>query len=83
MRAYANRMPWTKGYFETVGHSPIVEGDLLAQHCFLSAARGRYFDENFNELPGPVEPCGDWALSSYRWLDDQIADALGVDRAPE
>jgi len=56
--------------------------DLVAQHCFLSAGRGRYFDEDFNELPGPVEPCGDWGLHGYRTLDDEVSDALGIPGAP-
>lgn len=78
-----NRLPWSKGYFETVDHWPLQPGDVLPQHCFLSAARGRYFDEKGNELPGPVEPVGDWGLHSYRTIDDEISDALAFERAPD
>ena len=79
---FINRMPWTKGYFRTVANWSLSHDDLVAQHCFLSAGRGRYFDEDFNELPGPIEPCGDWGLNSYRTLDDEVSDALGMPRAP-
>ncbi len=76
---WINRMPWTKGYFETVGSRPLVSDDLLSQHCFR-VWTGAYVDEVGRELACPVEPCGDWALSSYRWLDDRISDALGFPR---
>lgn len=79
---FINRMPWTKGYFQTVVNWPVSDEDLVAQHCFLSAGRGRYYDENFEELPGPFEPCGDWALHSYRTFDDELAEALKIPKAP-
>ncbi|QGQ21151.1 hypothetical protein GC089_16365 [Cellulomonas sp. JZ18] len=76
-----NHLPWSKGYFETVAHRPLEPGDVLPQHCFLSAARGRYFDERGNELPGPIEPVGDYGLHSYRTIDDAVSEALGLDLA--
>ncbi|MGD7708308.1 immunity 26/phosphotriesterase HocA family protein [Microlunatus sp. Y2014] len=80
---FINRMPWTKGYFQTVANRDLAEGDLLPQHCFWDALRACYIDEQQNVLPREVPPCGDWGLSSYRWLDDQISDALGIPRVPE
>ncbi len=77
-----SRLPWSKGYFETVAHWPLKPDDVLPQHCFLSAARGRYFDEKGNELPGPIEPVGDYGLHSYRTIDDAMSGALGFDRMP-
>lgn len=78
-----NRQPWTRGYFETLGNVPLVEGDVLSRHCFLSASRGRYFDERGNELAGPTEPVGDYGLHSFRTIDDAISDAVGIPKAPE
>lgn len=78
---WINRMPWTKGYFEHLTNAPIGADDLLAQHCFYEWT-GDHLDETGKKLPGPVEPCGDWALSSYRWLDDHVSDALGIPRVP-
>ena len=80
---FINRMPWTKGYFETVWHEDLSNVALLPQHCFWDAARARYVDEQHKPLPSEIQPCGDWGLSSYRWLDDQISDALGIPRVPE
>lgn len=80
---FINRMPWTKGYFETVEHEDLDNDAMLPQHCFWDAARARYVDLQHNPLPGEIQPCGDWALSSYRWLDDQVSDALGIPRVPE
>jgi Immunity protein 26 len=78
-----NRRPWSSGYFQRLGNLPLESGDVLSQHCFLSASRGRYFDEQGNELPGPVEPVGDHGLHSFRTIDDQVSDALGIPRVPE
>ena len=78
-----NRLPWSRGYFEVIGNLPPVPGELLKQHCFLSASRGKYFDDSGNELPGAVEPVGDRALHSFRTIDDQISDALGLARVPD
>lgn len=77
-----NRLPWSRGYFQTIGHRPLAPGEVLNQHCFRSS-NGRYFDESAREIPGPAEPCGDGGLHSYRTIDDEISAALGVPRAPE
>ena len=76
-----NRLPWSKGYFETVAQWPLEPVDALPQHCFLSAARGRYFDEKGNALTGPVEPVGDYGLHCYLKIYDALSAALGFDRA--
>src|SRR5438105_8180120 len=70
---FINRMPWTKGYFETVDHRPLRPEDLLQQTCFRRW-NGDYLDETGSKLPGPLEPCGDWGLASYRMIDDLVSD---------
>jgi hypothetical protein len=60
----------------------LSKDDLLARHCFWDAARGRYYDEDFKELPMPLEPCGDWGLHSFRTIDDALSEALGIPPAP-
>ncbi len=72
-----NKLPWSKGYFETVGHFELASGDVLRQHCFRSA-NGKYYDETSTELPAEVQPCGDWGLHSYRTIDEEVSDALGI-----
>lgn len=79
---FINRMPWTKGYFETIDNLTLSDDDLLAQHCFRRWT-GDYMDEQGHRIPAPAEPCGDWGLSSYRWLDDQLSDKLEIPRTPE
>lgn len=78
-----NRLPWSRGYFETLANVPLERDDVLLQHCFLSASRGRYYDDDGNELAGACEPVGDYALHSFRTIDDQISDALGIPKVPE
>ena len=68
-----NRKPWTLGYFETVAHLRFESGDVLSQHCFRRWD-GRYFDESLSELPGAVEPVGDYGVHSFRTIDDAISD---------
>src|SRR4051812_1990034 len=53
-----NNLPWTRGYFQTIGSVPLTAEDVLPQHCFRSST-GKYFDEAANELAGAAEPCGD------------------------
>lgn len=74
-----NKLPWSKGYFETLANVPLGEDDVLDQHCFLDWT-GRYYDENLNELPGPREPVGEYGLASFRTIDDEVSDALGFER---
>ena len=67
---------------KAVGSVPIGDGDVLDQHCFRRL-NGEYLDECSNQLPGPVEPVGDFGLHSFRTIDDEISDALGFDRVPD
>lgn len=78
---FTNRLGWTKGYFETVATQPIASADLLRQHCFRTW-NGRFLDLDGTQLASPTDPCGDWALTSYRMIDDMISDALRIPRAP-
>ena len=78
-----NRLPWSRGYFETVANVPLHEEDVLPTHCFLSAIWGTYHDEKGNQLPGPVEPVGDYELHSFATIDEEISDALLIPRANE
>jgi hypothetical protein len=79
---FINLMPWTKDYFETVETQNLTDADLLVQHCFRRWT-GEYLNEQRHRIPAAVEPCGDWGLSSYHLLDDQLSDKLGIARAPE
>jgi hypothetical protein len=77
-----NRLSWSRGYFETVAHRNL-EDDVLHPHCFYSYNFRRYFDEYRNELPERIEPCGIFALRSFRTIDDAVSEALGIPLAPD
>ena len=79
---FINRLPWSRGYFETVTTHSLTTEQLLPQHCFRRS-NGTYLDENGQPLNAELHPCGDWGLHSFRSVDDLISDALGVPRVPE
>jgi hypothetical protein len=78
--AITNNLGWSRGRFETVARRPLAAGDVLETHCFRR--QNAYVDEYRNLLPARVEPCGISALKSYRMLDDEISDALGIPCVP-
>lgn len=77
-----NRLPWSRGYFQHLENRPLSAMDRLSQHCFKDTLGG-YRDQAGNAVPGPVEPVGLFALSSYRTIDDAISEALGIPLAPD
>lgn len=76
-----NRLPWSRGYFETIANWPLEAGEVHDPHCFRDRIRGTYHDDQANELPEPVEPVGPYGLQSFRTIDDRVSDALGLSRA--
>lgn len=76
-----NRQGWLKGYFFTVESRPLTKDDILPVHCFKDY-RGRYFDDQNHDLPGAIEPVGEWGLGSYRTIDDELSKALGLPIEP-
>jgi len=80
---WTNRLAWTKGYFETVSNRALSRSDLVKQHCFYRAATEKFVDETGAVLERRSDPCGQWGLVSYRWIDDHVSDAVGIPRAPE
>lgn len=80
---FINQMPWVKGFFHTVTSPTVSPADLLDRHCFWDGLRDVHIDENQRVVTSPSSRlCGEWSLMSYRWLDDQISDALGIPRVP-
>lgn len=77
-----NRLPWSRGYFETLANMPLLAGDVLKQHCFERIGFGYCVDEYGRRLPRCSEPTGVFGLDSYRTIDDAVSDALGIPRAP-
>lgn len=78
-----NNLPWSKGYFEIVGNSPLVKEDIFEIHCFKSLHTGEYYDERANKLDKEYQPIGIKGLSSYKSFDDKISKKLGIPLAPD
>jgi hypothetical protein len=76
---WTNRLGWSKGYFETIKRTALETSTLLSEHCFRRHD-GIYLDDEGRRLPGRIEPCGEWGVVSYRWIDDRISDAIGMPR---
>jgi hypothetical protein len=78
-----NRLPWSRGYFQTVDHWQATPADVLARHCFFDFLRGVCFDEFAVRLARCIEPCGQLGLHSFRTIDDAVSEALGIPLAPD
>jgi hypothetical protein len=78
-----NRLPWSRGYFATVGNVPLQDSDILPVHCFHDLTRNVYRDENGEILAGPVKPTGIYGLNSYGSVDDALSRILGFPLASE
>lgn len=76
-----NHLPWSRGYFEVVTTEPLKDANVLPAHCFRSST-GRCYDEMGNQVAVPVEPVGEFALQSYRSIDDLVSDAIGIPKVP-
>jgi len=79
---WTNRMSWTKGYFQHVENRAGDDRIIFGPSCFHDKFRDRYVNEHGNRVSGRAEPCGSWALVSYRGIDDRVSDAVGIVRVP-
>ncbi|MFZ2594015.1 MAG: Imm26 family immunity protein [Minisyncoccia bacterium] len=76
-----NRRGWLDGYFKTIKHKELTKDDLLSQHCFIevpyeNGKAPRYVDENGKLLVVKNEPCGVYASSTHRMIDDLISEKM-------
>jgi Immunity protein 26 len=80
-----NRLPWSRGYFHVVDHWPLTDTDVLPRHIFMSTLFGKhvFLDEDGHPVTDPGYPVGPWALRSYRTVDDDISEALGIPQVPD
>jgi hypothetical protein len=77
-----NNLPWVRGYFKFVCHRPLAKGDLLPRHSFQDE-RGWLFNESGARQRRASSPIGEWALHSFRTIDDEISQALGLQLAAD
>ena len=75
---WTDRTPWTLGYFRYVENRLTDSGLTLRNHCFR-VELGHFVDETGKKLEGRSDPCGEWMLMGYRWIDDEVSNAIGID----
>ena len=77
-----NYLPWSRGYFETVGNKTLSKDDILQPNCFYSKIFNAYYDEYGNKLDKAYEPVSIYGLAGYKGIDVEISHALGLKIAP-
>ncbi len=72
-----NRQCWLSGFFETITNVELQDLNVLRQHHFVDFT-GRFYDEKGREVAKPIEPVGEWGVSSLRSIDNLICKKLGI-----
>lgn len=80
-----NRLGWSRGYFETIGNLPFEDGEIISPTPFRDLIKQDLVRDEYGNLLEklPPGPCGFYGLSSYRVVDDEVSDALGIPQAPD
>ncbi len=73
---FTNRLPWSRGYFETISNAPLLPGHV-PEHSFKDF-RDDYYDTRGNKLDGPRGIVAKRSLNSFKTIDAHIAVALGL-----
>ncbi len=73
-----NRQPWTKGFFERMGHIEISELAPYDFHCFRNVRNQivNEYGETMKKCTG--RPIGQYGLASYGAVSREIAAKLGI-----
>ena len=79
---FTNRLPWVHGLFKTIARKELTRSDTFHVHSFKHPVSGKFFDDRGRVLSAPSKPIGTYALDSYRTIDDDISDALGIPQVP-
>lgn len=80
---FTNRLPWSRGYFQTVGHAPLTRWDVLPTHIFFRLMPEQFVDEDGQRVPDPGYAVAPYGLGSFRAIDDAVSAALGIPLAPD
>lgn len=78
-----NNLPWSRGYFQTLGVRPVVKPPNAYPHALYDPSERRYFDEYGQLIEHPPLLRGFRGLGSYRTIDDAVSKALGIPLAPD
>ena len=77
---FVNRLPWSRGYFQTIARGDLAASDILDRHCYDASFQHRmlFVGDNYTELDEVFEPCGVWGVHSYLTVDYEVSAALGL-----
>ena len=77
-----NRLGWSRGVYETVGHIPLEDTDKLERNIFKRPGHTDYWDENANPVDEPLvkdrSVVGLQAVHSYMTIEWEVSVALGL-----
>lgn len=73
-----NRLPWSRGYFETVGNLPVTERERRLSFGFRDAARKRFVDAGGRPLAKEPLYWTDYGLAGYPVVGMLVQRALAV-----
>ena len=73
-----NRLPWSRGYFETVGNLPVTERERRLSFGFWDTVRKRFVDAGGNPLAKEPLYWTDYGLASYAVVGMLVQRALAA-----
>lgn len=71
-----NKLPWSRGYFETIGSVPVTERDRSMSYGFWSFLKKRFVDVQGMPLANQPQYWSDYGLASYAIVGGKIQAAL-------
>lgn len=79
-----NRLPWFRGYFETIGNQPVTEEERGRSFGFWDVPRKRFVDVSGKPLAEKPLCWSDYGLADYALVGTLVQRALKAQRlAPE
>jgi hypothetical protein len=78
-----NRLPWSRGYFQTVTNQPLRPENVLSPNSLHDILKNQIVDEGGRVVHKPCKPIGNFLLESFRTIDEIVSDKLGIPQAPD
>lgn len=76
-----NKLPWSRGYFETIGNVPVTDQEKAMPFGFWSFQKKMFVDVNGNPLTYKPQCWSDYGLASYAVVGEKIQAALKAPNA--
>lgn len=71
-----NKLPWSRGYFETIGNVPVTELEKNMSYGFWSFLKKMFVDVEGIPLGYKPQYWSDYGLASYAVIGEKIQNAL-------